>query len=443
MTTRHTLMTTVLGLLLALPAHANAASGPLRLSLRDALRRAVQRHVNVIIANERIQQAMARLGQARSVLLPQISAGVSETHQTRNLESSGISLPGREPLVGPFNAFDARIRLTQVLFDASALERFQAARAGRQLSLAESDKARQDVLALVAVLYLEAARAAEALEVTHAVLDLDEERVRIARLNRDLGTGSSLALDEAQAALDASRHRWSAAVAEATERRLDVAAAVGLSPNEPVVFVSEPSDHAVPLLSDQTVGAALAGHPDITVARMAVDEQKAERAAERASFLPTASAEADYGVNGRRPDDTEQTYSFGAQVSLPVFDGGLRAARIREASSRVREGEAHLDDAQRQVEAKILEASAAIDAADALVRATDASLGVALSQLILARHRLQTGLGSDLDVLEALTQVAQARNERDEAAAAQQISRVNVAHAMGRMEQLLAPETLR
>ena len=41
-----------------------------------------------------------------------------------------------------------------------------------------------------------------------------------------------------------------------------------------------------------------------------------------------------------RPTNSDGTYSFGGQLTLPIFKGGLRLGRIREADSRLRESEA-------------------------------------------------------------------------------------------------------
>src|SRR6185369_15662882 len=78
------------------------------LSLKRALEMASQRHVSVLMSSERVKQALARQTLARSSLLPTVQGQASEYRQIRNLESQGIEFPGRDPVVGPFNSFDAR-----------------------------------------------------------------------------------------------------------------------------------------------------------------------------------------------------------------------------------------------------------------------------------------------------------------------------------------------
>ena len=421
---------------LAASRGTSESTSPLRLRLSDALTIAKTRHLDVLVGSERIQQALAQLGQARSVLFPQVTAAASETRQTRNLEASGITLPGRDPLVGPFNAFDARIRLSQTLFDVTAIERLRAARAGRALSLAEYDRVRQDALALVATLYLDAARAARRLELAHALLTRDAERLRIASARNTNGTGSPLELKQAESVLAQSLHQWHAAGADAIERRLDLTAALGLPTSQPILFIEEEPVEDESLPSQRDVLAHASEHPQVESARTLMRQRRAERAAESAAVLPRVTVNADYGASGKDLGDSEQTYTVGAQVSMPIFEGGLTRARIREADSAVRESEVRLKDAEVHVEANALSAMESVHQARAMVQAAEMALDVSTKTLAIVRHRRQSGLGSDLEVTDALAEAASARDQHDEALTTYRLAQVNLAHATGQMETL-------
>ncbi len=423
--------------LLLLPSLVGADEA-LRLSFQEALRRAGREHVSVIVANERVQQAMARLWQARSTLLPQVGGTASETRQTRNLEAVGLSTPGKDPLIGPFNSFDARLTVTQRLFDAGALQRLSAAKAGQVLSLAESRKALQDAMALVATLYLHAQRATEALELAHAVLERAEMRLHIAGTRQQLGVGSPLEAKQAEAELTASVHQWQAALREAMERRLDLAAALGLPSDQPMILTGDERLVEEAGTSLREVLAAVSDHPEVEAAQRVVQERQAERRAELADALPRVSASVDYGASGSKVSDAEGTYDIGAHVSVPIFEGGLRAARVREAGSAVRASEAQLADARRHVEANALSALQSVQEARVLMEANRTALTVASKQLQLAQHRLRDGIGSALEVVEARTQAAVAADQQLEAQATARLASVHVAHAMGHMERLAA-----
>ena len=69
-------------------------------------------------------QAQGARWQALSELLPNVSGRVAETRQLVNLAAFGFPLPAGFPsIVGPFNVFDARVYLTQSIFDCQGDER--------------------------------------------------------------------------------------------------------------------------------------------------------------------------------------------------------------------------------------------------------------------------------------------------------------------------------
>ena len=149
---------------------------PARLSLKDALQSVDTINLQVMMANARLEQAIARISQSRSDLFPHLDGVVSGSRQTADLRAEGlkIPIPGFSNQVGPYNNFDARPRLTIALFDPSAFERFQAAQKGENLSEAELEKTREDVLALVAQLFVEARRKEENVALIKKLLDRDQ-----------------------------------------------------------------------------------------------------------------------------------------------------------------------------------------------------------------------------------------------------------------------------
>ena len=414
---------------------------PTRLTFADAIELATRRYAEVLLANERTLQALARLGQARSVLWPQITASASQSRQTKNLDALGIPVAGRDPVVGPFNAFDARATLTQTLFDAAAFERLLAARAGRQLSLAQYEQAKQDAMALVAALFLKAMRAAQAIEPAHALLVRDQRRVAVLSAQQRLGLGSAIEVERAQADETESRARWGAAMAEAYERELDLIAALHLPADQPLILLDEDDlPTAVAPISAQG-RPAVEGHPDIVVAQRLITQRNAERSAERADFLPTMGLSADYGASGTEINHAKPTYTIGANISMPLFEGGRRLARLREVDSRVREGHTVLDDVRRQVEVKVLQAAQTLQQSAAALEAKTAHLRLAATQLSLAQQRLRTGLGSELEVVEIQANAAVAKDNRADAIATYRLAQVTLAHAMGHVEQLASLQT--
>ena len=94
---------------------------------------------------------------ALSRLLPNISGSVTESRRKINLEAFGFPLgPNFPRVVGPFNVFDARVFLSQTVYDAEAFNEKSAASHRLEAARHTYRGARSIVMLASANLYLEA-----------------------------------------------------------------------------------------------------------------------------------------------------------------------------------------------------------------------------------------------------------------------------------------------
>src|ERR1700674_3090959 len=87
-----------------------ASTEVISLSLSDAIDRGLRQNLGLLSGNDNILSSQGRLGQARSVLLPNFSANLSETLAQVDLATLGFGKiakqfpgPGFPAVVGPFN----------------------------------------------------------------------------------------------------------------------------------------------------------------------------------------------------------------------------------------------------------------------------------------------------------------------------------------------------
>ncbi len=428
------------GLLLVPPQAFVFAEDPavLDLNLPGVLETASNQSVQVIVSRERIQQAVAKIGQSASELLPHAGFSLSQSRQTRNLEAMGIpSFGTTDPLVGPFNSFDARISLNQTLFDWSAVERLRAARAGKKLSEEQLLKTREDVLALSASLYFEAKRAAESIRAAEKMLARDLQDQKSIESRSQSGLGSEIEEEDVSTRVLEGRQRLAEARAQAEEKKLDLLALLGLDPVTKVrfPFQEKPLEIYVPTREEAVEQAQ--NHPGVRVAEANLKELKAEKRAVYADFLPRVSGLMDYGPSGSSPSNQESTYTVGAKLNWSVLEGGKKIFSLKQARSLIRENEAKKEDALRQSQAGSLSAIENIRQAAGLLETTRQAHRTALKKWRIARERYQKGLGTQQERLDALAGEALARDRRSEAFAVYGLSQIQLAHALGQMEALM------
>ena len=419
-------------LFLAVAGPVAAAGTPVR--LREAVEAATASRIESVVAGERSRQARSRALEAASELLPRLTAGVSQSRTYKvNLAAQGLDFPGFAPMLGPFNTFDARLRLTQKVFDWGDWRRAQSGRAAARAAGAEEKAAREQVAAAAALAYLEARRAPRAGGAARAGQAGADRLLSLARDRKEHGTATGVDVVRAQArAADADAALLRAQVSEREALLLLKRVAVWpldreLSLADDFTAVASTPPEVAASLSD-----ALGGRAEIAAA-----EERASSAelAAKAAFgdrAPSILLTGDYARSGAQPSDSKNVGAVGAALSMPLFSGGMLKGRQEEAESRRREALASLADVRQQVEFDVRLSIERLSEAAEEERATELSLSLGERELTMAQDRYGAGLGTALEVVEAQAQLARARSAQVSALARYHSSRVNYASAIGR-----------
>ena len=427
---------------------AVAAQSPVTLTLGGAARMAVLQSGASAIARTRIDQAEARVRQARSALLPTVSASAGESERTQNTATFGFSF--RDPLgkpvfnpdgqlLPPVRVLDLRARAQASLVDFSVLAKLRTVRSQVGVAEAEAVGAGDQAGALAATAYVRAARADAALGARIADSTLASELVSIANDQVKAGVGVALDVTRARSQLAASRAQLISARNERDRARLELRRVIGLEAGTVIVLADSlmalPVTTAVPSADDAT-RVALARRADIRSAvaqKLAAERQVSATRLER---LPTLGVFGDQGAIGNAAGHLLNTYQWGLQVSVPVFDGFRREGRVQEQRAQVQEADARRRD---------LEAQAAIDVRGALLDLVSARelLGAAEERMVLgqqelqqARERFTAGVSGNADVIAASLGLNAARTLLVDARAAVQTARVMLARSQGAVTDL-------
>src|SRR6266478_3240323 len=135
---------------------ARAETPPL--SMDGAIRRAVQTNLTTQLSKATSREARGRAIQAAASLLPQITGSVSQARVFKtNLAAVGFEsnsfLPN--PVIGPYNTFDARFTLVQKILDLNSIWNTKAASANVQATRFAEDLAAEQVASAAALAYIE------------------------------------------------------------------------------------------------------------------------------------------------------------------------------------------------------------------------------------------------------------------------------------------------
>src|SRR5205814_1892745 len=114
-------------------------------------------NIAAIDAKAELQRAAGEQTIARSALLPRLDGVVEETRRKLNLEALGIPIAASKfpAIVGPFDTFDARVRLSQSVLDLAALNGVRSAAESKRAAASQAADTRQAVTLAVSNAYFQ------------------------------------------------------------------------------------------------------------------------------------------------------------------------------------------------------------------------------------------------------------------------------------------------
>ncbi|HVE35453.1 MAG TPA: TolC family protein [Gemmatimonadaceae bacterium] len=438
----------VLAALLAFAARVASAqeSGPRRLSLGEAARLAASQTAAVQEAALRVSEANARVKQSRSSLLPQVDLTPSWTSHTVNSASFGFNFPapaGEKPLldpngqiIGPVRFWDFRGGVSQTLINPAGSQRVRAARAGVTAASADVATAGENAASNAALSYLRALRSEAVYRARVADSTLAVDLLNVARNQLEAGVGVGLDVTRAQSQSAGARAQLIQARNDRDRAQLDLKRALNLPLDQQIILTDSLTAAVV---VDTTEAAAVAQavqhRPDIRAAEAQLEAAEQQVAATRATRLPTVNAFANTGPTGF-VNHLLNTYTYGLQLSWPVFEGGRREAETEEQIAMAKEIDVRRRDLQQQATVDVRAALLDIASTREQVEAARTRQSLAELEVQQARDRFNAGVAGNADVITASVTLNAARTGLIDALASYQAARVSLAKAEGTVSQL-------
>jgi outer membrane protein len=258
-------------------------------------------------------------------------------------------------------------------------------------------------------------RVAEARFESGSVLKSDFLRARAHRLARQCD------LERRRAELDQARARLRALLGMAEAETLEVAPAELPAPSE------GPGDLR------EWLDGVTAARPEIEVARRASLAAEAGSRAERAALGPELAGTARYDRNASDLGSGEGSYFAGLSIRWAAFDRG-RAARIEAAQSRSAAATAQTRAAESQARLEVEQAYRDLQVADHSLAALGDAVAAAEEARRINVDRYASGLLPLTDLLDAETDLLQARLAEISGRYEAVVGRVRLQRAAGRLE---------
>ena len=388
--------------LLALGIASALSAEPKQLTLKEAQEIALQRHPRISAAELQALAAGQVVLQVRSAFLPQVSSDISAvgTGDPSNTRITAGSL-------GASHVFDRAaggLTLSQLVTDFGRTSNLtESSRLHARATKENAEAVRDFVLVQVNAAYFTALQAQSVVAVaeqTVATRQLVYDQVKLLTENQ---LKSELDLSFAGVTLEEGKLLLAKARNDLKAASVALSNILGYREQQEFRLVEEPMPGAVPADVSPLVNQAMVTRPELSQLRLERDSAKRFARAERALDYPTIKVGGAVGGTPERdPKVLDDHYAAGGVfMSIPLYEGGLYAARQSEAVLKARVAEENIRDMEDNIASGVRVAWLNVNYASEKVQLTAKLLQHANIAFDLAQARYKVGASSIVELSQA------------------------------------------
>lgn len=422
----------------AAPLAAQTPAEPVRLTVRNAVERALSANEQARIARAQVDRTSGIVREAFSRALPTIDGTY---RMQRNLQRPVIFFNQNGQVnqitIGDQNEHAFTLSVEQPLFDRGLGAALSAARHGNAASEAAYERALTDVALDARGAYYGVLRARAQVVVREGALALFEARLRQVQLFFDVGTASEFAVLTSEVAVENERPLVIRARNDLSLAINRLKREIGLPLDAEIVLEDTLSYEPETVTLEEAGARALGARPDLHAQQEIVELSDELVKVERAENFPTLRLNLDLARVSSSPDflprDREFSQSASAALALdiPIFDGRRNQGRLLQARADAVAAQEALRGLDRDIRLQVQDSWGSVRAAAEAVEATRATVARARRAYDIAVVRFRNGLSTQLELDEAEQDVITAQSNAAEALYFHMLARALLRHAMG------------
>jgi outer membrane protein TolC len=416
----------------------------LLLSLRDTFDRALRYNLGLLESEQDVRAARATRLRGLNALLPDVSGQVSGSREQINLEALGLNLknlpiPGVTfpTVVGPFNVADARVYVTQQIFNWSDIKHWKSTAESERAVQQSNRSDRETVIFAAGNAYLRVISDRASVDSVRAQLTTAQTLYERSVDQNRAGVIASIDVLRARVELQTQQQRLIAAENQLAIDKLMLARIIGLPKGQTFeitdLITYAPLDD---ITLEQALARAVATRADYLSAKAKVEAAELARQSAAAGNYPSLAADANYGAIGSPGFGAAHgTFSVAVQLNVPIFRGTRVLADTLNADSLLRQRKAELADLDGKIDEQVRTAFFNLRSSSDLVTVAQSNIDLANQTLVQAQDRLNAGVASNLDVVQAQESVAAANQSHIASLYAYNLAKISLAQAIGIAEQ--------
>lgn len=351
-----------------------------------------------------LEQAEAAVREARAALVPIISTS-AQLDDTQSGSAGSTTLQGSVRV--DYNLITGGSRSASI----------RAAELQQQVSALTVEVQQEQIRLTTATAYYALQEAGEQIRINQSFVNEAERNLRDSELRQEVGVGTRFDVLRADVQLANALQSLTQSRFDQDIARRDIARLLNLPPTAGLTATPVAKAEIWPLDLEQSILLAFQNRAELEQQLLQAGINEEQRKIALAAIRPQVGLFASYGLQTTLASDNslvdtgelDDSTAFGATFSWRLFDGGATrsAARQQEIQSEI--SEEQFSESLDQVRFDVEQSFFNLQANEENISTSQVAVSQAEEALSLANLRLQAGVGTQLDVLTAQSELTQAQ----------------------------------
>ncbi len=373
------------------------------LTLARCVQIALENHPAVRVAEGALLNSEAALQQTRSIFFPQLSASGGIT------KNAGTSLIGPIQRVQDYESYSTGLSAQMLIFDfGKSIYRTMASSYGVDSSVAGVAGTKQTVILNAELAYFAYQETSSLVKVNEDALRSSTQHLQQAKAFFSVGTRAQF--DVTKAEVDVANAQVALLRAQNQFRiaRAQLNNAMGIQTSKIYVTPENMDLPSITMTVDSALAIAKVTRPEILSSASKVSASEALYTASWMTRFPTISATGGYIWRGLT-FPLSSSWSAGVTISVPLFQGFAVDAGVQQAEAGIQIASATYEALVRSVRLEIEQQILSLNEARERISASAKLVEQATENLRLADARYASGVGSAIEITDALATLSNAR----------------------------------
>jgi outer membrane protein len=417
-----------------MPQQLPAQEKELVLTLEQSIQLALERNLEVQIAQEEIRFAAQGKKRARTGFLPKLSTEYSYRHPSENTTNfGGVNFETEDD-----NQYRFTGTVEQPIFTGfETLSNYQLAKLGLDVAQIQLQRTRLDLIQQVKESYFEILRAEKIKQVAEQSVRQLQEGVRVAQNFVQVGMRPKVDVLDAETRLGEAELQQIVANNDIGVAKARFNTVIRQPIDTPVAVVDVLTTEPYKKSYESSQQLALQNRPELLEANKNVAIAEKEVTLAKSDYYPDISLSANYYRRGDDPtvdgsDNVDrENWDIVAGATWTLFEWGKTRYATNQQRARLRQARESLEQIKDSILLEVKTAFLSVQAAERGIRVAAKSVESAEENFRISEERYKEQVATSNEVLDAQTRLTQARTNYTNALVVFNLARARLVRAMG------------